>query len=185
MRLLDFVEEDHRIGPSPNRFGQLTTFVIADISRRRANQASHGVLLHVLAHVDAHHGLLVIEQELSQRACGLRFANACGSQKDETSQWAAWDRSSPARERRIALATTVNAASWPTTRSRSRVSISTSFFTSPSSMRETGMPVHLLTMRGDVFLVHFFFQHARYTGLPSCAAFNCFSSASSLGNSPY
>ena len=52
----------------------------------------------------------------------------------------------PARERRIALATTVSAASWPMTRSRSRFSISTSFFTSPSSIRETGIPVHLLTI---------------------------------------
>ncbi len=52
----------------------------------------------------------------------------------------------PARERRIAFATTVSAASWPTTRSFSRVSIATSFFTSPSSIRVTGIPVHLLTI---------------------------------------
>src|SRR5579863_10475849 len=52
----------------------------------------------------------------------------------------------PARERRMAFATTLNASSWPTTRSRRRSSIWTSFFTSPSSMRETGMPVHLLTI---------------------------------------
>ena len=52
----------------------------------------------------------------------------------------------PARELRIALATTVSASSWPTTRSRSRVSICVSFWTSPSSILVTGMPVHLLTI---------------------------------------
>ena len=53
----------------------------------------------------------------------------------------------PARERRIALATRSSASSWPTTRWRSRSSIVTSFLTSPSSIFETGMPVHLVTMR--------------------------------------
>ena len=54
---------------------------------------------------------------------------------------------SPARERRIALATRSSASSWPTTRCRRRSSMVTSFLTSPSSIFETGMPVHLETMR--------------------------------------
>ena len=37
------------------------------------------------------------------------------------------------------------AGSWPTTRSRRRSSMCSSFCFSPSSRRETGMPVHLLT----------------------------------------
>ena len=51
----------------------------------------------------------------------------------------------PARERRTALATSSSASSWPTTRWRSRSSMWSSFSISPSSMRETGMPVHLET----------------------------------------
>ena len=54
---------------------------------------------------------------------------------------------SPARERRMALATRSSAASWPTTRWRRRSSMVTSFLTSPSSIFETGIPVHLETMR--------------------------------------
>ena len=51
----------------------------------------------------------------------------------------------PARERRTALATSSSASSWPTTRSRRRSSMWSSFCISPSSRRETGMPVHLAT----------------------------------------
>ena len=51
----------------------------------------------------------------------------------------------PARERRSALDTALTASSWPTTRSCRRSSMWTSFSTSPSSSRETGIPVHLAT----------------------------------------
>ena len=52
---------------------------------------------------------------------------------------------SPARERRRALATASTASSWPITRWCRRSSMWMSFSTSPSSSRETGMPVHLAT----------------------------------------
>ena len=38
------------------------------------------------------------------------------------------------------------------------------FLTSPSSIFETGMPVHLETMRRYVFFVDFLFQHAAGCG---------------------
>ncbi len=96
---------------------------------------------------------------------------------------------SPARERRIAFATTVSARSCPTTRSRSRCSIWTSFFTSPSSMRETGIPVHLLTILAMSSSSTSSFS-MRATPLPcftapSCAALSLRNSASSFGSSPY
>ena len=53
---------------------------------------------------------------------------------------------SPARDRRIALATAVTASSWPMTRSCSTSSMRTSFAISPSMSRLTGMPVHLATI---------------------------------------
>ncbi|MNO87134.1 hypothetical protein D3C76_785500 [compost metagenome] len=52
---------------------------------------------------------------------------------------------SPARERRTALATATTASSWPITRWCSRLSIFSSFSRSPSSIFETGMPVHFDT----------------------------------------
>ncbi len=47
----------------------------------------------------------------------------------------------PERERRMALATALIASSWPTTRSCSRPSISSSFSRSPCISLDTGMPV--------------------------------------------
>ncbi|MNQ97933.1 hypothetical protein D3C85_1136040 [compost metagenome] len=52
---------------------------------------------------------------------------------------------SPARERRTALATATTASFWPITRWCSRPSIFSSLSRSPSSIFDTGMPVHLDT----------------------------------------
>ena len=52
---------------------------------------------------------------------------------------------SPARLRRMALATAETASSWPTTRAWRASSIRMSFSTSPSSSRLTGTPVARLT----------------------------------------
>src|SRR3954447_15259333 len=48
-----------------------------------ADEPGHGVLLHVLRHVDAHHGLLVAEEELRQRAGELGLADAGGAEEHE------------------------------------------------------------------------------------------------------
>src|SRR5208337_1340236 len=63
MRLLDFVEQDYRIGPAADLLGELAAFIVAHVARRRSNQPRHGVFFHVLGHIDAHHGALVVEQE--------------------------------------------------------------------------------------------------------------------------
>ena len=52
---------------------------------------------------------------------------------------------SPERARRTALDTASIASRWPITRLPSRSSMWTSFWTSPSISRETGMPVHFAT----------------------------------------
>ncbi len=83
VRLFDFVEEDDRVGTAMDGLGELAAFVVAHVARRRADEASHGVFFHVLAHVDAHHGLLVVEEELGERAGGFGFAHARRSKKNE------------------------------------------------------------------------------------------------------
>src|SRR5580698_6969919 len=83
MSLLDLVEEYDGVGPAANCFGELTALVEADVSRRRTDEASDGVLLHVLGHVDAHHGLVVVEEELGECTRGFGFANAGGAKEDE------------------------------------------------------------------------------------------------------
>ena len=54
MRLLDLVEQQHRVRLLGDGLGQQPALIEADIARRRADQTRHGVPLHVLGHVEAH-----------------------------------------------------------------------------------------------------------------------------------
>ena len=83
MRLLDLVEEDHGVGPAADGLRQAPSLLVADVARRRADETRHGELLHVLAHVDAHQRLLVIEQELGESSCELRLPHAGRAKEDE------------------------------------------------------------------------------------------------------
>ncbi len=53
VRLLDLVEQQHRMRLLADRLGEQAALVEADIARRRADQAADRVALHVLAHVEA------------------------------------------------------------------------------------------------------------------------------------
>ena len=66
--------------------GELAALVVAHVSRGRADEALHGELLHVLAHVDAHEGLLVVEEALSERLRELGLAHAGGAEEEEASE---------------------------------------------------------------------------------------------------
>ena len=83
VRLFHLVKEDDRIRPAAHGLGQLAALVVADVARRRADEAGDGVLLHVLGHVDAHHRALVVEQRLRQRLGQLRLAHARGAEEQE------------------------------------------------------------------------------------------------------
>ena len=79
MGLLHLVEQHHAVGIAAHGLGQLAALVVAHVSRRRSDQTLHGELLHVLGHVDAHHGLLGIEQVLGKRLGKLGLANTRGA----------------------------------------------------------------------------------------------------------
>ena len=83
VRLLDLVEQDNRIGSSPNGFGELPALFVTDISRRRTDEAGRGELLHVLRHVDLDERVGVSKHELRERARQKRLANAGWAQEDE------------------------------------------------------------------------------------------------------
>ena len=147
VRLLDLVEQDHAVGAPAHGLGELPAFVVADVARWSADQPADGVALHVLAHVDADHRPLVVEQELGERLRGFRLAHARGAEEQERADGAFWSSPSPARERRTALATAeerVVLADHALARRLS--SMWRSFCISPSSILLTGMPVHLETM---------------------------------------
>ena len=83
VRLLDLVEEDDRVGPAADGLGQLAGLVVADVARRRTDQARDGVALLVLAHVDADERLLVVEQEFGERPRRLGLADAGRTEEQE------------------------------------------------------------------------------------------------------
>ena len=85
MRLLDLIEEDHRIGPAAHRLGQLAALVITDVAGRRPDQARGRVALHELGHIEPDQSVLGVEKELGQRPGQLGLADARRAQEDEGS----------------------------------------------------------------------------------------------------
>ena len=76
VRLLDLVEQHHRVGLAAHLLGELAALLVAHVARRRADQARDRELLHVLGHVDADQRVLVVEQERRQRPRQLGLADA-------------------------------------------------------------------------------------------------------------
>jgi len=83
VRLLDFVQEDHRIRIPLHFFGQLTAFFVPHVPGRRPNQLAHRVLLHVFRHVEANERVVAAEQEVRQRAGEFRLTDARRTEEDE------------------------------------------------------------------------------------------------------
>src|SRR5206468_2543409 len=83
VNLLDLVEEHHHVRAPTNGLSQLATLVVADVAEKRADETDHNVLLHVLAHVEADHHPLVVEQELDKRARQLDLADTRRTEKQE------------------------------------------------------------------------------------------------------
>ena len=81
--LLDFIEQDDAVRAAADGFAKLAALFIADVTGRRADKPRDGVLLHVFAHVNADHGVFVIEKKFSEGAGGFGFADARGAEKDE------------------------------------------------------------------------------------------------------
>ena len=74
--LLHLIKQHHAVWLAPHCLCQLSALVVSHISRRRTNQTRHGVLLHVLTHIDTHHVGLIIKQCLCQGLCQLRLTYA-------------------------------------------------------------------------------------------------------------
>ena len=87
MCFLDFVEQYHGIRTAANRFRQVTAFLVANISRWRADQPSHGMLLHELRHIETNHGLISIKHEIGQGLGQLSFADTRRPEEQERTDW--------------------------------------------------------------------------------------------------
>ena len=86
MRLFDFVKQNDRIRTATHGLGQLTAFLIAHVSGRRANETRHGEFLHVLRHIDPNEVFFVVKEACGQRLGQLRFAHARGAEEQERAQ---------------------------------------------------------------------------------------------------
>ena len=81
--LLDLVEQDDRVGPAADRLGEPAAFLVADVAGRGADQPGDVVPLAELAHVEADHRRLAVEEELGQRLGQLGLADAGRAQEQE------------------------------------------------------------------------------------------------------
>ncbi len=85
MGFFDLVKQQNGIGPATDSLRQIPALFVSDIARGRADQARHRMFLHVLRHVDTHHGVFIIEKELGQGFCKLGFPDTGGAEKYERS----------------------------------------------------------------------------------------------------
>ncbi len=83
MCLLDFIEQQHAVGSAADGFGQLTAFLVTDVSRRRAEETTHCVLFAIFGHVDAYERVLVVEHEPGEGFGEFRLADARRTDEDE------------------------------------------------------------------------------------------------------
>ena len=81
--LLDLVEQHHRVRAAAHRLGELAALLVPDVAGRGTDQPGDGVLLAVLAHVDADHRPLVVEQEPGERLGQLGLADAGRAEEQE------------------------------------------------------------------------------------------------------
>ena len=86
--LLDLVQQDAGVAAAAHGVGQLAALLVADVAGRRADEPGHGVALHELRHVEAHHRLVGAEHELRERLHQFRLADAGGAEEEEAADGA-------------------------------------------------------------------------------------------------
>ena len=83
VRLFNLIEQHYGIRSPPDGLGELSAFFVSDVTRRRSDQTRDRVLLHIFAHIDANHCVLVVEEEFSQRAGEFGFSNSGWSEENK------------------------------------------------------------------------------------------------------
>ncbi len=83
MCLFDFIQQDYAVRMTTHSLGQLTAFIIADVSGRRTDQTRYGMLLHVFAHIDTYHVAFIIKEYLSQGFSQLGLADTGRTKEDK------------------------------------------------------------------------------------------------------
>ena len=86
--LFDLIEKHHGERLAADLLGQLAALVVADVSRRGAEQAGGGEAVVELAHVDLDEILVRAEEELRQRLGQLSLTHTGRAGEDEGTGWA-------------------------------------------------------------------------------------------------
>jgi hypothetical protein len=81
--LLHLVEQHHAVRLAAYRLGQLTALVVADVAGRGADEPGDGVPFLILAHVQADHVVLGVEQRRREGLGEFGLADAAGAQEQE------------------------------------------------------------------------------------------------------
>ena len=89
--LLDLVEEHDGERLAADGFGELSALVVPDVAGGRADETAHGVLVHVLGHVELDEGLLVAEEERSQALAQSPSSRRRTARGRRTNRQGAWD----------------------------------------------------------------------------------------------
>ncbi len=81
--LLDLVQQHDAVRAAAHRLRELAALLVADVAGRGTDEPGDAVLLAVLAHVDADHGPLVVEEEVRERLGQLRLADPGRAEEEE------------------------------------------------------------------------------------------------------
>ncbi len=145
MGLFDFVEEHHGIGAAADLFGELAAFLVADVAGRRTDHAGGVVAFHVFAHVQLDERLGVAEQNFRQRLGQKAFCRRRWGRAGRRCRWAGAGPSDPPANGARPCTRRETASFWPMIMRDISFSRASKRWASPSSMRLSGMPVHLET----------------------------------------
>ena len=159
--LLDLVEQDHGVGPTPDRLGELAALLVPHVARRRPDQPRDRVPLGVLRHVDPDHRALVVEEEVREGLGELGLADTGRAEEQERAGGPVrvGDAGHGSAGRRPTTART--ASTWPMSRAPMCCSMCSSFSVSPSSSRPGGDAGPRRDDIGDVVAAHLLLDHRR------------------------
>ena len=83
MCFLDFVEEHNRVRTATDLLGELPPLFVTHVSGRRPDQAGNRMFLLIFRHVNADHGMLVVEEKVSKGASDFGFADTGWTEEDK------------------------------------------------------------------------------------------------------
>mmetsp|Transcript_17057 Transcript_17057/g.30571 ORF Transcript_17057/g.30571 Transcript_17057/m.30571 type:complete len:421 (-) Transcript_17057:691-1953(-) len=83
MSLFRFVEQQDLVRPSSDGLSEHASLLVANVARRRPDEARDGMAFGILGHVDARHSRFIVEHEFSQGFCEFCLSHAAGSQQEE------------------------------------------------------------------------------------------------------